>query len=411
MHPPVSSKPYRTRTLASVALLVIGLTALALLNMPQLYSHGIELAPSTLSHDTGTWLAALGAPGMLFGLLLHRQSDPVSLGKTLSPPNTADLPPTPDDREVAAALASLERTLLRMAKGELSSGEAAQDIRRLIAGTVAQTGATIARVESLGNVMGDLIATIRQINERMRDIHSASQEQAGGLAQVSQAIMRIDDATQQTSTQVEDAAAATKQLYGQSRGLHHLLQEFDLGSAGANARKIHHDMPPLVRQAAADVGRLWEMAIGKKLLSEEDLFDDAYQPFGDSEPPKYHTRFDSIADKLRPRIQEIFLKAGAHVTYAIACDRNGYVPTHNQRYCQPLTGDPEHDRLHNRSKRLFSDPVGRRCGKHPLPFLLQTYRRDTGEIVHDISAPVYVNGKHWGGFRVGYKTAIDSSNA
>lgn len=34
--------------------------------------------------------------------------------------------------------------------------------------------------------------------------------------------------------------------------------------------------------------------------------------------------------------------------------------------------------------------------------LLQTYRRDTGEIMHDLSVPVYVNGKHWGGFRIGY---------
>ncbi|MFZ4539178.1 hypothetical protein [Propionivibrio sp.] len=48
----------------------------------------------------------------------------------------------------------------------------------------------------------------------------------------------------------------------------------------------------------------------------------------------------------------------------------------------------------------------RRCGEHEQPFLLQTYRRDTGEIMHDISAPVYVKGLHWGGFRIGYKTGV-----
>lgn len=37
-------------------------------------------------------------------------------------------------------------------------------------------------------------------------------------------------------------------------------------------------------------------------------------------------------------------------------------------------------------------------------FLLQTYKRDTGEIIHDISASIFVNGKHWGGFRMGYKS-------
>jgi methyl-accepting chemotaxis protein len=39
-------------------------------------------------------------------------------------------------------------------------------------------------------------------------------------------------------------------------------------------------------------------------------------------------------------------------------------------------------------------------------FLLQTYRRDTGELMHDISAPIYVKGRHWGGFRIGYQTEV-----
>ena len=52
--------------------------------------------------------------------------------------------------------------------------------------------------------------------------------------------------------------------------------------------------------------------------------------------------------------------------------------------------------------RIFDDPVGCRCGSHDLPFLVQTYRRDTGEVMHDISAPIVVRGRRWGGFRVGY---------
>ena len=66
----------------------------------------------------------------------------------------------------------------------------------------------------------------------------------------------------------------------------------------------------------------------------------------------------------------------------------------------------EYDNAGNRTKRIFSDPVGKRCGSHEQPFLLQTYRRDTGEVLHDISAPIYVKGRHWGGFRIGYKTEV-----
>jgi methyl-accepting chemotaxis protein len=57
----------------------------------------------------------------------------------------------------------------------------------------------------------------------------------------------------------------------------------------------------------------------------------------------------------------------------------------------------------SRSKRIFDDPVGKRCGNHTKPFLIQTYRRDTGEVMHDISTPIFIRGKQWGGFRIGYK--------
>ncbi|MCX8146557.1 MAG: methyl-accepting chemotaxis protein, partial [Azovibrio sp.] len=131
-----------------------------------------------------------------------------------------------------------------------------------------------------------------------------------------------------------------------------------------------------------------------------------YQPIPGTRPPKFHTRFDALCDQILPPIQEALVARHPEIVYAIACDRRGYVPTHNQRFSKPLTGDEQVDMLNNRTKRIFDDPVGRRCGDHEKPFLLQTYRRDTGEIMHDISAPVYVQGRHWGGFRIGYKTEM-----
>ena len=44
-----------------------------------------------------------------------------------------------------------------------------------------------------------------------------------------------------------------------------------------------------------------------------------------------------------------------------------------------------------------------RCARNLDGVLLQTYRRDTGEILNDLSVPIFINGKHWGGVRFGYK--------
>jgi len=99
------------------------------------------------------------------------------------------------------------------------------------------------------------------------------------------------------------------------------------------------------------------------------------------------------------------LAALPHLAYAGAVDNNGYFPTHNKKFSQPLTGDYATDIINNRTKRIFSDRTGKRCGSNTKPFLLQTYKRDTGEVMHDLSVPIHVEGKHWGGFRVGYRSS------
>ncbi|HIP29385.1 MAG TPA: hypothetical protein EYG83_01030 [Sulfurospirillum arcachonense] len=91
-----------------------------------------------------------------------------------------------------------------------------------------------------------------------------------------------------------------------------------------------------------------------------------------------------------------------NIAYAISTDPKGYVPTHNNKFAKAMTGDFEKDLVGSRSKIIFDDRTGGRCGNHTKKLLLQTYKRDTGEIMHDLSVPIIVNGKHWGGFRVGY---------
>ncbi|VFT16223.1 putative chemotaxis transducer [Pseudomonas aeruginosa] len=88
--------------------------------------------------------------------------------------------------------------------------------------------------------------------------------------------------------------------------------------------------------------------------------------------------------------------ATANLVFAIACTPEGYVPTHNRAFAHPPSGDPQTDALRSRSKRLFNDRTGIRCGSHQQPLLLQTYTRDTGELMHDLSVPIFIHGKHWG---------------
>ena len=165
-------------------------------------------------------------------------------------------------------------------------------------------------------------------------------------------------------------------------------------------------MPAIVRQAALVASEIFEKAIDAGRMRIEDLFDDRYQPIPNTRPQKFKTRFDDFTDQAVAPLQEKLLDQHPFLVYAICIDRNAYVPTHNHRFSQPLTGDEKLDFVNSRGKRIFDDPVGKRCGSHQQPFLLQTYRRDTGELMHDISAPIYIKGRRWGGFRIGYKTEV-----
>ncbi|MDD5284214.1 MAG: hypothetical protein PHD54_00005 [Desulfuromonadaceae bacterium] len=90
--------------------------------------------------------------------------------------------------------------------------------------------------------------------------------------------------------------------------------------------------------------------------------------------------------------------------YSLVVDSNGYLSTHHSKNQRPLTGNYETDLVNRREKRHYaSSQLEIRRAKNITPFLLQTYIRDTGEILNDLSHPIYINGKHWGAFIVGLK--------
>jgi methyl-accepting chemotaxis protein len=167
---------------------------------------------------------------------------------------------------------------------------------------------------------------------------------------------------------------------------------------------VHHSMREVAQSSAKRVAEQFEAAVASGKITLEDLFDRKYREIPHTNPPKYATRFDSFTDRVLPEIQEPILRMHSNVAYAGAVDDHGYFPTHNVKFSRPLTGQYEVDLANNRTKRIFGDRTGSRCGSNRDPFLLQTYKRDTGEVMHDISAPIFIFGRHWGGFRIGYRT-------
>jgi methyl-accepting chemotaxis protein len=136
-----------------------------------------------------------------------------------------------------------------------------------------------------------------------------------------------------------------------------------------------------------------------------NVFDHDYVPVPNTNPQKYRTAYDTYFER---ELQEVFDEAIRKMDgiYCVAVDVNGYIAAHHSRVSKPLTGDVRVDLLNSRNKRIYnsSDSEIRRV-KHTNTFLLQTYMRDTGEIVNDLSMPIFIDGKHWGALVAGFTPA------
>ena len=282
-------------------------------------------------------------------------------------------------------------------------GEMLNQISHETSDTTAVMSQIVQQTDSVVNTMSNLSLSFKEIDQLMADSSSASdqishalQEQDLAATEISSSVVNLHDFLVDKSQETHSVSDQAESLSNSTESIFVHLSEFEVGT-------LVNIMCQQAQSAAAEVGELFEQSIVNNKISMHKLFDFNYQPIRNTTPAKYSTSFDSFTDQYLPSIQEPLLRDFKEMIYAGAVDINGYFPTHNKCFSKPLTGNLEVDVVNNRTKRMFNDSTGIRCGQHTDKFLLQTYKRDTGEIMHDVSAPIFVQGKHWGGFRIGFK--------
>jgi hypothetical protein len=157
------------------------------------------------------------------------------------------------------------------------------------------------------------------------------------------------------------------------------------------------------REAGKEITKTMEGWIDRNVVPEKKLFSFLYYPQIGTNPPKFKTDYDVISDRDILPTEEKFLGKASAIVFVVLVDKNGYLPTHNNRFSQPLTGDKAVDLVNNRTKRIFNDRTGIAAARNTGPYLMQRYKRDTGEVIVDLSVPIMLKGKHWGGLRFGYR--------
>jgi methyl-accepting chemotaxis protein len=179
--------------------------------------------------------------------------------------------------------------------------------------------------------------------------------------------------------------------------------------AGDALPQADRDALAAADQLASDAGQVLDQWIISQASTEDKLFARLYFPIPKTDPQKYNSPYDSLADRDLIGPEDKALSRSSALMYAIVTDINGYVPAHNTKFAKPMSGNTAQDYTDNRTKRIFGDPASfaaarfERNASSGNRYLIQRVVLETGDVIYDLSVPVTVRGKHWGCARVGYR--------
>ena len=240
---------------------------------------------------------------------------------------------------------------------------------------------------NISSQVGAIVESSAEVNRYCQSIHAA--------------VIRMSEEMQLSRGGLERASLRLVGLAGVAEELVGLTAEVGVETTDSHFIR-------LTMEAATALSIQLQQAVASGDISMEALFQRQYRPMTGSDPAEFDAPFRTLFERLLPPIQQSALASSELIDACVAVNVDGYLPRHIDKYHHPQRRD---DRLWNqancRSRRLYDDKVGLRAARNTAPFLLQYYRRDMGNgtymVLKSLSAPLVVNGRHWGAVRLGYR--------
>ena len=276
------------------------------------------------------------------------------------------------DRSINEMTSLVENTR----KGSAAIMEHVRDTDAFIGDTHGKFSGLLTDFDALNNQLGEISAAVEELSYSNGSTH----ENISSINQLSNGIR--DD--------IEVSVSHSQTLEGATEEMQELLSNFRIGYGG------FENIISTAREWASEV----ERALQALADSGKNVFDRNYQRTNPGQQPeKYDTSYTDAYERVMQPLFDRFIGERPEFLIASAFDINGYLPAHNAKISKPFTGDFATDNAMSRHRRLYAaNRAEKRRAANSAPFLLQTFIRDTGEILNSISVPMYVSGKHWGNF-------------
>jgi methyl-accepting chemotaxis protein len=327
-------------------------------------------------------------------------------------------------------LLALNATIEAARAGEAGKGFAvvAGEVKALATQTSSATAQIDETLKKLTEQAEQLIAQGNETTGRAESVRTGTQSIGEMMSVVGQAVSGIEEDTaaiaesaqridQQCGTFVttlevmDGEVASSSKTLGEARDrVNRLIDVSERVIRLTSQSSLNSVDGPFIKKVCAVAGEVtaaFEAALSDGRITEAQLFDRNYKPIAGTDPEQLMAGCVPLTDAVLPAIQEPVLRFDERVVFCAAVDVNGFLPTHNLKFAEPQGSDPVWNAANCRNRRIFNDRVGLAAGQNTEPFLLQTYRRDMGggkfAMMKDVSAPIVVRGKHWGGVRLAYK--------
>ncbi|MEM6565914.1 MAG: methyl-accepting chemotaxis protein [Pseudomonadota bacterium] len=262
-----------------------------------------------------------------------------------------------------------------------------------------QATAVIEDTNGTDTALGRIETSINSADCQARRIAEQADRVATAVSDFTPELGKIETAIKGSSSGIEETRLRVLRLIDTSETI---VQSTALLSEDS----VDAPFIRTVLQLSERVSEAMDAAISEGRTTPSKLFDRTYRPIPNTNPEQVLTEFTALMDDILPQIQEPVLTTDPRIVFCAAVDENGYLPTHNKKFSQPPSDDPVWNTANCRNRRIFDDRVGLKAGRNKEPFLLQVYRRDMGggtfKMMKDLSAPIRVQGRHWGGLRLAY---------
>ena len=151
------------------------------------------------------------------------------------------------------------------------SGEAAREIKSLIATSSEQVDTGASRIDEVGALLANVVSGIGEVAGSVRAITSAAEQQSSSLGQMSEALRGLDDITQDNATMVEQTSSASAGLGERAHKLARTVSAFRLrqGTADEAHAMVTRAVALYKRRGAACLPEITDAANG---YADRDMY-------------------------------------------------------------------------------------------------------------------------------------------